>query len=142
MNDQVKGPEITEQPVVIFDEYSAWKWLIFKMLGSCLIFSSVFILVIFLPNTSGEWWWGLTWDKINGGFIFIGLLGIGVLLFCNERESPPPTKESIFFTGGFFIMAMFIIWYFNYMIIFGWWVVGFFGLVIGLALFFCIASIS
>ena len=55
MNDQFKGPEIPHQPIV-FDDYREIKWLAFKMLGSCLIFSFVFILVNFLPTTSGEWW--------------------------------------------------------------------------------------
>lgn len=141
MNDQVKGPEIPHQPIV-FDDYREIKWLAFKMLGSCLIFSFVFILVNFLPTTSGEWWGGLTWDKIKGGLIFIGLFGIGLLLVCNLNEFNPPTKKELFFTAVLFASAMFIIWHFGLFDLFVWWVLGFLCLVIGLALFFCIASVS
>ena len=139
MNDQVKGPEIPHQPIV-FDDYREIKWLAFKMLGSCLIFSFVFILVNFLPTTSGEWG-GLTWDKIKGGLIFIGLFWIGLLLVCNLNEFNPPTKKDIFFTAVLFALAMFIIWHFGLLNIFFWWLVGFFGLIIGLVLLFCVSSV-
>lgn len=80
MNDQVKGPEIPHQPM--FDDYREIKWLAFKMLGSCLIFSFVFILVNFLPTTSGEWWGGLTWDKIKGVLFLLACLGLDCYLFA------------------------------------------------------------
>ena len=139
MNDQFKGPEIPHQPIV-FDDYREIKWFFFKILGTSLIFSTVFILVNFLPISSGEWWWGLTWDKIKGGFIFIGLSGIGLLLFCNENEVSSPLKKIIFLTGVLFALELFIIWYFGLFNLFVWWLVGFFGLVIGLVLLFCVGG--
>lgn len=141
MDDQVKCPDIPHQPIV-FDEYSNIKWLAFKMLGTCLIFSFVFILVNFLPTTSGEWWGGLTWDKVKFGLIFIGLIGIGFLFFFNHIEFNAPTKKEFFFTAVLFALAMFIIWHFGLFDLFVWWVAGFLGLVIGLGLLFCILSVS
>lgn len=116
MDDQVKDSGITEQPVVI-DRYGDFKWLIFKMLGSCLIFSSAIILHVLLPNTPDDGL-GVSWGKIKFLFLVVGLIGSLLFLFAKGEDSlilprPQIKMKTILIIGGLVALEIFIIRFFG-----------------------------
>lgn len=120
MNDPVKGSETPDKPNAfdeLYEEYGDWKFIIFKMLGTFLIFSSAIIFHVLLPNTPGEWGW-VSWGKIKFLFLVVGLIGSLLFLFAKSEDSlirpcPQIKLKTILIIGGLVALEIFIIRFFG-----------------------------